>query len=132
MPVTPSPYRGMIPRWLEETGANPFIGVGPLATVGRGPQMIRFPLPDKWGSLELKGLASQLGREGSAAGSKARPVSAKVLSLGRYRGGDTVKPHHPIEEATVEGRPAIDLTALLRLLRVLGSHVGGGTAQLPW
>ena len=132
MATAASPYRDVLPRWLEEAGVNPFIGAGPLAAVSRGPQMIRLPLPDRWGRLELMGLASRLGREGPAAGSKARPVSSKVFSLGRYRGGDTVKPHHPIEEATVEGRPAIDLTALLKLLRVLGSQVEGGTAQLPW
>ena len=144
MPITLSPYRGRLPRWLEEVGANPFIGAGPLAAA-KGPQMIRFPLGGSgklvrgWGNRELADLARQMGHEGpppmidSTTGNTARPISPKVLSLGRYRGGDTVKPHHPIEEAMVEGRRAIDLTALKKLLDVLWSHTEvPPKLQLPW
>mgnify|MGYP001610398495 CR=1 FL=1 len=100
-----------------------------MALPGRGgvggPQMIRFPLVNKWGHQELQNLAIEtpdLSWSFMRSRPLPRPITPKQFTMGRARPSDTVKPHRPIEQATVEGKPAIDLTALRKLLDVLWSH----------
>lgn len=85
MPIIPSPYRGMVPRWLEEMGAQP-----PGPAVLEGPKILKQIL--KAGSPQMFRVLEQLPRKIRLGIGETDLAPPSLTYFGFTRGGGAVDP----------------------------------------